>query len=172
MTKMKFQIPYALLQEMDSQFRGIAKELCGQIAYTLNLPKDEVIQRVLTDLPKMDLEVYHTRDYQTSCAVRIKAESSIHDYILCRSPCVLNTGRCIHHQDVEIVPEDDPEEGLGLTRIASHESIEEPLWCDEETGTVYNSKKEVVGRLEDGRLILKKKFTTLVSSSDSSDESS
>lgn len=153
---MKYQIPYALLQEMDSQFRGVAKELCTQIAYTLNLPKEAVIQRVLNDLPKMELEVYNTADYQTSCPVRVPRQTSEHDYVLCRSPCVLNTGRCIYHQDVEHVTDEDPEEGLALTRIASHESLHEPLWCDEETGTVYNAKKNVVGHFEDGRLRLVK----------------
>lgn len=154
---MKFQIPYALLQEMDSQFRGVAKELCGKIAYTLNLPKDDVIKKILNDLPKMDLEVYNTADYQTSCPVRTSLNGSDDEYILCRSPCILNTARCIHHQDVGTISEEDPEEGLGLTRIAKTENMKENLWCDEETMTVYNEKKEPVGRIDDGRLILKKK---------------
>ena len=58
---------------------------------------------------------------------------------------------------MEHVADEDPEEGQALTRIAAHDDLHEPLWCDEETGDVYNAKKEHVGTIEDGRLRLVKK---------------
>ena len=69
----------------------------------------------------------------------------------------MNTGRCIAHQDVSAIPEFDTGEAVRLTRLEGlKEADMGPLWCEEESGKVYNRQQEHVGYYRDGRVELLK----------------
>lgn len=136
---------------MKAQMIGSAKSLIAHMAYTLDVPKEEAIKKVLGEAPSVVLDVVACSDYEVSCCIPVAMGSSAQDYELCRKPCVLNTGRCIGHQDVEAVPDFETDQSVRLTRLQGvAEADMGPLWCDEVTGLVYNRQQEHVGHYSDG----------------------
>lgn len=152
---MKLRLPEPIVGLMKAQMLGAAKELLAHMAYTLNIPKEDAIRRVLGDMPTVTIDVIECRDYETSCCVPVAMGSSDQDYELCRLPCVLNTGRCAAHQDVDVIPEFDTEAAVRLIRLEGLKDADMgALWCEEETGKIYNRQQEHVGYYRNGRVEL------------------
>ena len=148
---MKLRLPAPLVESMKAQMIGSAKSLIAHMAYTLDVPKEEAIKKVLGEAPSVVLDVVACSDYEVSCCIPVAMGSSAQDYELCRKPCVLNTGRCIGHQDVEAIPDFETDQSIRLTRLQGvAEADMGPLWCDEDTGLVYNRQQEHVGHYSDG----------------------
>ena len=158
---MKLRLPAPLVESMKAQMIGAAKDLVAHMAYTLGVPKEEAIKKVLGEAPSVVLDVVACSDYEVSCCVPVAMGLSAQDYELCRKPCLLNTCRCMGHQDVETIPDFDTDMGVRLTRLQGlAETDMGPLWCDEETGFVYNRQQEHVGHYSDGVVELLKNCAT------------
>jgi len=148
---MKLRLPAPLAENMKAQMIGTAKDLVAHMAYTLGVPKDEAIKRVLGEMPSVVLDIVACSDYEVSCCVPVAMGSSVQDYELCRKPCILNTGRCMGHQQVETIPDFETNQSIRLTRLQGIAEMDMgPLWCDENTGYVYNRQQEHVGHYSNG----------------------
>jgi hypothetical protein len=164
---MKLRLPEPIVDLMKAQMVRAAKELVAHMAFTIDVPKEDAVRRVLGDMPSVSIEVVQCSDYETSCCVPVAMGSSDRDYELCRLPCVLNTGRCIAHQDVSAIPEFDTEAAVRLTRLEGlKEADMGPLWCEEESGKVYNRQQEHVGYYRDGRVELLRPSASAIADAD------
>ena len=132
-------IPLQLLENLQNVFQSEARKLCREVATTLGIPSQHVIQNVLTDMPKLPLQVFDL-DVPPLCMCLLNEEKM---WFRCRKPCVLGTGRCIHHQSVK---QEEPESEKVYRRIA-HKELNETLWADEQSSTVWNAKGECVGEI-------------------------
>ena len=131
------QVPCSLFESFQASLQQEAKRICRDAAKLLRVPEKELEQKVLKSMPKISLIKDQT---PTSCLILLHNEKLPHR---CRLPCLLGTGRCYKHQEIPTVPE-----GGTLTRISDSER----LWCDEETGIVYNKQAQEVGNYKNSRL--------------------
>lgn len=146
---MSVQISQHLLESLQSVFLGEAKRLCRDAASILKVPEKELLQKVLPQSSKVKLSVLDDKDAPTSCPALLHQDNLLRR---CRCPSLLGTGRCIHHQTVSI-PE-LPDSVKQLTRLERLAKDDDPLWCDETTGEVYDSSGAVVGEYRDETLYL------------------
>jgi len=135
---MSIQIPLSLLETIQSAFTGEAKRLCRDAAKILKVSEKDLLHKILPSGSKIKL--VDDNSAPITCPALIKMGILTR----CRSPCLLGTGRCLHHQTA-VVP---VTEGLiPLTRLEGM-----PRWCNEETGDVYESSGEIIGKYKDGIL--------------------
>jgi hypothetical protein len=167
---MKLRLPEPIVDLMKAQMIRAAKDLVAHMAFTIDVSKEDAVRRVLGDMPSVSIEVVQCSDYEISCCVPVAMGSSDRDYELCRLPCVLNTGRCIAHQDVSAIPEFDTEAAVRLTRLEGLKDADMgPLWCEEESGKVYNRQQEHVGYYRDGRVELLRPSASTSADADDAD---
>jgi hypothetical protein len=121
-----------------------AKRICKQAAKVLQRPEKEVLDKVFAS--QLVVQIIDDDDRPLVCPVLIRHTTLLER---CRRPCILGTGKCIHHQTT-FSNDSYPSNVQTLTRI----DYEEPLWCNEVTGDVYNSSGSVVGFYKDEYLTL------------------
>jgi hypothetical protein len=150
---MSISVPQSLLSVLQASFDLEAKRVAKDVSKLLKIPEKEILQLV-KQMPKIQLKVHNDDDTPCVCPIFLVKDTLLER---CRLPCILGTGKCIHHQS-EKEPPCIPEPIQKLTRLslpATEGSKHESYWCDEETKHVYNSKCKYVGYLnEDNELEL------------------
>jgi hypothetical protein len=148
-TQMNVQIPQQLLESLQASFLGEAKRICRDAAKILKVNEKEMLQKVLPQANRVKLLVVDTNEAPTQCPALIQEESILRR---CRMPTLLGTGRCLCHQTVTIP--NIPEECIQLVRMERMEQNDDPLWCNEATGEVYDSSGAIVGLYKNSELHL------------------
>ena len=135
---MSIHIPLSLLETIQSAFTGEAKRLCRDAAKILKVSEKELLHKILPNGSKIKL--VDDNSAPITCPAIIK------EGILtrCRSPCILGTGRCLHHQTA-VIPITD-----SLTPLTRLEGMS--MWCNEETGDVYESTGTIIGKYKDNTI--------------------
>jgi len=141
------KIPSSLFDTFQAVFKVEAKRICKNAALMLNRPEKEVLNKIVGS--QLTIQILDDHDMPISCPVIMRHRTILER---CRRPCLLGTGRCLTHQAVA-VQDSLPSNIQKLTRIESSDQYE-PLWCDESTGTVYNSSGSIVGFYKDEQLEL------------------
>lgn len=143
------KIPESVFKSFQAVLMGEAKRLCKDVAKALHVPEKDLIEKVLTKGKMIPISVVQTDDAPLSCPVLIESGTAL--VRRCRKPCLLGTGRCCGHQDIESVLQ-VPDSVTSLTRLAPLANGDEPLWCNEETGEVYAQDGSVLGEFRNGKL--------------------
>jgi hypothetical protein len=138
---MSVQLPRQLVDSLQAAFLGEAKRLCRDAAQILHVPEKEVLQKILPANSKVKLAILDDSDLPQTCHVLVPEGALVKR---CRGPCVLGTGRCLLHQTVSI-PEIDSHSATKLTRVEKDQPDDPPLWCDEESGLLYDAEGTPVG---------------------------
>jgi hypothetical protein len=147
---MQIAIPKSLWDTFQATFIAEGKKICRDLAPILKVSEKELVQKLLTNPPKLPLAIIEDQDRPLSCPVLLKKAAL---YERCRLPCVLGTSRCCGHQTVDELPEVS-DEMTHLTRLQRTDPAEENYWCDENTGDVYNRQMCIVGEYKDEVLTL------------------
>jgi hypothetical protein len=143
-------IPDTLFRTLKSAFESEQKRLCRDAAKLLRVPEDQVKSMVAKAMTPITFTVYDEDEKRQTCAVFVQKAVVLER---CRGPCLMGTGRCLHHQSVKDLPE-LPDTIESLTRVERADPNDPPMWCNESTHVVYNSEGKVVGNYEDGALTL------------------
>lgn len=146
---MNIQIPKPLFDTLTAAFRGEAKRLCRDAARILNQPEKELFEKVFPPGSALKLHIFDTEEAPIQCPAFILEKNLLRR---CRAPTILGTGRCACHQTAKI-PE-IPEHVQQLTRLERVAAADTPLWCNEDTGEVYDSSGAIVGLYKNERLTL------------------
>ena len=141
-------IPQTLFETLQSAFLAEGKRFCVDVAKILKIPEKE-LQAKLFKEKKVSITLVEDSERSLSCLVPVQKGVVL---TRCRYPCVLGTSRCMIHQFVETIQE--PQDLEQYTRIESHPSLKEPLWCDEETGEIVNTRGETLGEYKDEEIVL------------------
>ncbi len=147
---MQVAIPKSLWDTFQATFLAEGKKVCRDLSALLKIPEKELIQKLLTNPPKMPLTIIEDADRPLSCPVLLQKSAL---YERCRQPCVLGTARCCAHQSIETLPE-VTEESTHLTRLQRKELTDGAMWCDENTGAVYDRHMRAIGEYKDEILTL------------------
>lgn len=146
---MNVQIPQQLLESLQASFLGEAKRICRDAAKILKVNEKELQQKVLPNASRIKIQVVDTDEAPTQCHALIQEQSI---FRRCRMPTLLGTGRCICHQTAKVPSL--PEECTQLVRMERIEANDDPLWCNEATGEVYDSSGAIVGLYKNSELRL------------------
>jgi hypothetical protein len=144
---MSISVPQSLLSVLQASFDLEAKRVAKDVSKLLKVPEKDILQLV-KQMPKIQLKVHNDNDISCECPVFLIRNTLLER---CRIPCILGTGKCIHHQ-TEKEPPSIPETIQKLTRLslpATEGSKSESYWCDEETKMVYTSNCKCVGYLNE-----------------------
>jgi hypothetical protein len=141
---MSVNIPQTLLATLHAAFDAEAKRVARDAAKILRVPEKEILE-IIKKTPKIQFKCIDDSEIPTSCPI-FKRSSSTTVLTRCRAPCILGTGRCLHHQKQTTIP-DVPDTMKPLTRVKRLQETDQELWCDEETRTIYNATGEQVGQL-------------------------
>ena len=146
---MNIAIPQILFETLQSAFLAEGKRFCTDAAKILKIPEKELQTKMFKD-KKIHISLFKDSERPLSCLVPVQKGIVISR---CRYPCVLGTSRCMVHQFVENIQE--PSCNLKeYTRVESHPSLKEPLWCHEETGILINTAGQEVGQYVDEEIHL------------------
>ena len=146
---MSIAIPQTLFETLQSAFLAEGKRFCVDIAKILKVPEKE-LQTKLFKEKKVHITLFEDSERPLSCLVPVQMGVVVKR---CRYPCVLGTSRCMVHQFVEAIQEPSPDL-IKYTRIESHPSLKEPLWCHEDTGIIINTAGQEVGEYKDEEIVL------------------
>ncbi len=141
---MTLEVPAELYKTLQLCLKGEATRLCRDAAKVLGVPEQELKQKVMNQLPSVPLKLFKTDDLPTSCPVLLQRDRIVER---CRRSTLLGTGRCLAHQQVLTIPEEDGQ--LQLTRLQLAEDMDQPLWVNEATKDVLNASGECVGEYSD-----------------------
>jgi hypothetical protein len=152
---MSVTVPETLFLTLQASFQAEAKRICADMAKLLGIPEKELCKKVLNG-KKLNLTLVEDTERPLTCLVFQHTGATL---ARCRRPCVLGTSRCTFHQDAAIT--EPPANTKALVRLQTvvHDGSPLVLWCDEETGAVYDAKHTHVGTYENERLVLKKNQT-------------
>jgi hypothetical protein len=139
---MSISIPQTLLATLQAAFDAEAKRVARDAAKLLRVPEKDVLE-IIKKVPKVQFKVIDDSEIPSSCPI-FKRSTSTTVLTRCRAPCILGTGRCIHHQKQTIVPE-VPDTKRSLTRVKRLQETDQDLWCDEESRIIYNVNGEQIG---------------------------
>jgi hypothetical protein len=150
---MSVSVPQSLLSVLQASFELEAKRVAKDVSKLLKVPEKEVLQLV-KQMPKIQLKVHNDDDILSECPILLQPNNLLER---CRKPCILGTGKCLHHQTSKVV-DSIPTMLQRLTRLSvpsESNSNQTNYWCDEETKLVYTSNSVCVGYLnEDDELEL------------------
>ena len=139
---MTLEIPADLYKTLQLCLKGEATRLCRDAAKVLGVPEQELKQKVLNQLPPVPLKLFKTDDIPASCPVLLQHKTVVER---CRRSTVLGTGRCLNHQHIQCIPEEDGQ--LQLTRLQATED-EQTLWVNEATKEVLDASGICVGEYD------------------------
>jgi len=141
---MLISIPQTLLATLQAAFDAEAKRVARDAAKLLRVPEKDVLD-IIKKMPKVQFNIIDDSEIPSSCPI-FKRSTSTTVLTRCRGPCIIGTGRCIHHQKQTILPE-VPDTKRSLTRVKRIQETDQDLWCDEDSRIIYNIAGEEVGQL-------------------------
>lgn len=145
---MSVKLPKQLVESLQQAFLSEARRVCRDAAKLLRQDPNDVLA-ILKKMPSIQFQVIDDSECPTTCPVLLQKGAIVER---CRYPCILGTGTCIHHQD-ESKPPSIESCSTKLTRITHSEPDMGPLWCDEETRTVYSREGTNVGFLREDTVL-------------------
>ncbi len=141
-------ISETLLDTLKRAFEREGARLCRDAARILKVPEKELTRTVMNSNQPLKLKIFDDDDIPQTCPVIIQTSLILER---CRGPCLMGTGRCLRHQ-MAAAPPELPETVQSLTRLERSDPADPPMWCDEATGTVFDTSGKIIGEFKQGIL--------------------